>query len=193
VPVHGFYLVGSIYVSFDAPGSSTTQAIGISSQNTIFGDYTKTSGPAAGFLMNEYGTYTTIFYPGQTGTYLTGLDGANQASGYYVTATGATQAFVWNNGTYQVPPLPTNRFSYAMGVNESGDVAGWYLDPKSVTHGFVWNLATNALITINAPSGAIDLQVSALNNTNAQVTGTYHNAKGKTVGFIGTCKGTSCF
>ena len=55
VPVHGFYLVGSIYVSFDVPRSSSTQAIGISSQNTIFGDYTKTSGPAAGFLMSEVG------------------------------------------------------------------------------------------------------------------------------------------
>ena len=80
-----------------------------------------------------------------------------------------------------------------MGVNESGDVAGWYLAPNNITHGFVWNLATNALITINAPSGAIDLQVAALNNTHAQVTGTYINSKGKTVAFIGTCKGKSCF
>ena len=193
VPVHGFYLVGSIYVSFDVPRSSSTQAVGISSQNTIFGDYTKTSGPAAGFLMSESGTYTTISYPGQTNTYLTGLNGANQASGYYVNAANATQAFVWNNGTYQVPPIPTNLVSYAMGVNESGDVAGWYLAPDNITHGFVWNLATNALITINAPSGDIDLQVAALNNTHAQVTGTYINAKGKTVAFIGTCKGKSCF
>jgi uncharacterized membrane protein len=192
-PVHGYYLVGSIYASFDVPGAATTLPQGISSQNTIFGDYTSTDGASHGFLMSESGTYTTLSYPGAASTFITGLDGANQASGYYLDETGLYHAFAWNNGTFQLPPLPAHGAAFAVGVNESGDVAGTYADPAGADHGFVWNLATNAVIKIKAKAGTSGLRVTAINNRGAQITGTYFNSAGSVIAFIATCGGTFCF
>jgi hypothetical protein len=192
-PVHGFYLVGSIYVSFDVPGAATTLPQGINSQNTIFGNYTTAGGASHGFLLSQGGTYTTLNYPGAASTFITGLDGANQASGYYVDNSGLYHAFAWNNGTFQLPPLPAHGAAFAIDVNESGDVAGTYSDPGDADHGFVWNLATNKVIKINAKAGTSGLRVTAINNRDAQVTGTYFNSSGSVIGFIATCGGTSCF
>jgi hypothetical protein len=187
---HGFYATGGTYVSFDVPSASSTYPQGISSQNTIFGDYADdASGIMHGFLLNTAGSYTTITYPGATSTIITGLNGQNLASGIYVTGN-ADHAFVWQNGTFSEPPLPQHVYADANAVNESGDVAGDFTT-NSASEGFVWQPASNTLITFKGAKTSTGLNVTAVNNTHAQVAGEYYN-KGGSFGFIATCTGAGC-
>jgi len=115
------------------------------------------------------------------------------AVGLYENATGLLNAFAWQNGTYVVAPLPAGSSSRATAVNDSGDVAGWYVDTANNEYGFVWNPTTNQVIKVKGPKGSKFLTVTGINNTGAQITGSYNISTGETIGFIGTCSGTGCF
>jgi hypothetical protein len=190
---HGFKLVNGIFTSIDVPGAEYSVALGVNAQNTIFGNQSTATLQYYGFLLNSNGAFTTINYPSSTYNGLAGLNSQNLAVGLYGDAANSLHAFAWNNGTYLSPQLPGATNSRATDVNESGDVAGWYLDASGNEYGFVWRPATNQVIIVKGPKGAQQLNVTGINNTHAQITGSYYTPKTGQVGFIGTCAGTSCF
>jgi probable HAF family extracellular repeat protein len=190
---HGFALVGTNFRSIDVPGGYGTVALGVTAQNGIFGNYDVAPSGYYGFVMSPRGAITTINYPNSTYTGLAGLNTANLAVGFYTDTANHLHAFAWQNGTYLQPKLHGSTGSRATGVNENGDVVGWYVDTSNIYHGFVWQPATNKIIKVNGPLGSTGINITAVNNTNAQITGSYTNSAGREVAFIGTSAGTSCF
>jgi hypothetical protein len=188
---HGFSLAGGTYTSVDAPGADYTVALGVTDQDAIFGNYDVAPSAEYGFVLAATGLFTSINYPGSTTTLLAGMNSQNLAVGFYTNST-SEYAFAWQNGTFMVPPLKHATSSHATSVNDSGDVAGWYVDTSNTIYGFVWQTTTNKVIKIKAPTNTHDLVVNAINNTHAQITGTYFTTVGE-IGFIGTCTGTDCF
>ena len=144
-----------------------------------------------GFVLSVSGLFATINYPGSTYTLLAGLNSQNLAVGFYGDTT-SQYAFAWQNGTFMLAPLPGATSSRATSVNDNGDVAGWYLDASNTQYGFVWNTTTNKVIKVKGPKNSKYTTVNAINNTHAQITGTYVTTVGP-IGFIGTCTGTDCF
>ena len=128
-----------------------------------------------------------------TFTELAGMNSTNVMGGLYESASGSLYAFAAQIGNYFAAPLPKASSSRATAVNDNGDVAGWYIDSLDNEYGFVWNPVTNQLINVKGPKGSKFVNVTGINNTHAQITGTYQNSTGETIGFIGTCAGTSCF
>jgi hypothetical protein len=191
---HGFSLVGGTYTSIEAPGAYYTVALGVTDQGAIFGNYYVTSSANYGFVLAATGAFTTINYPGSAYTGLTGLNSQNMAVGLYEDASGPQHAFAWQNGTYMEAPLRGATSSRATAVNDNGDVAGWYVDASNTQFGFVWQPATNQVIKVNAPKNSRGITVTGINNTHAQITGSYVDPSTReTIGFIGTCTGADCF
>jgi len=188
---HGFSLVGGTYTSIDAPGGDYTVALGVTDQDAIFGNYYVAPSAEYGFVLSVSGLFATINYPGSTYTLLAGLNSQNLAVGFYGDTT-SQYAFAWQNGTFMLAPLPGATSSRATSVNDNGDVAGWYLDASNTQYGFVWNTTTNKVIKVKGPKNSKYTTVNAINNTHAQITGTYVTTVGP-IGFIGTCTGTDCF
>ena len=192
-PTQGFSLVNGTYAPINAPGAYYTVALGVNAENAIFGNYYTSLSGYFGYLLAVTGLFTTINYPGSTFTQLAGLNDQNMAVGLYENATGPLHAFGWQNDTYFEAPLPKGSSSRATAVNDNGDVAGWYVDSSGDEYGFVWNPTTNQLVKVKGPEGSKFIIVTGINNTHAQITGSYNSSTGETIGFIGTCTGTSCF
>jgi hypothetical protein len=192
-PIHGFYLVGNIFSSFDPPGSVETVPTGITSTTTIFGWYYDAALKTHGFLMNQYGSYTGITFPFGITTILLGANSQNQAVGYYIVNNFQQNAFLWENGNFLAPPLPANTNSAITAIKDNGVAAGYYTDLSGVDHGFVWQTSTNAILYFNAPAGTTGLQVLAASNTDDSVTGWCMTASGAVEGFIARCTGAACF
>jgi len=187
---HGFYLIGSLYVTFDPPGATTTNTWGISINNAIYGNYAAGGSVSYGFLLREGGTYTTLNPANSIATVVTGLNAANEAAGFYVDSALREHAFWWVNGGFGTISLGSN--SVAAGINQAGQMAGTYWDTSGVSHGFVVDTLGSTYITFNAPTGATGLVVTGVNNTHAGVSG-YYQKGGKTVGFLALCEGKGCY
>ena len=192
-PTQGFSLINGTYTPINGPGAYYTMAQGINSENAIFSNYYVSPSGYFGYVLAVSGQFTTINYPGSTFTQLAGLNSQNMAVGLAEDAANHQYAFAWQNGTYMQAPLPAGANGRATAVNDSGDVAGWYVDTDGDEYGFVWNPVTNQLIKVNGPRGSRDITVTGINNTHAQITGSYNSSTGETIGFIGTCAGTDCF
>jgi len=188
---HGFTLLGGTFTSFDPPGSTVTYAQGVTGTNGVYGTYSGATSVYTGFLLNGT-TYTTLSYPGAAGTIVTGENDTGLVTGYYYDSADTVHAFAWQNGTFSQPPLTGGVQSVATGVNNSGEIAGYSANSDSVTAAFIWQPSTNKLITVAAPAGTTNIVVEAINDTNAQFTGTYTKGS-KTIAYIATCKGKGCF
>ncbi len=191
---HGFSLYNGTYNSITVPGAYYTVALGVTAQNTIFGNYyTESPTNYYGFVLGANGALTTINYPGSTYVGMAGLNSQNMATGFYEDATNHQYAFAWQNGTYFVLKLKGALDTRATAINESGIVTGWYLDASSNEYGFVWQPATGKVILVKGPAGSKNLEVTGINDTNAQITCMYTSSAGHDIGFIGSCTGTGCF
>ena len=196
---HGFTLAGGTYTSIDIPSASFTNLYGVNAQNTTFGWYgTNPAGTTAnGFLVTSGGSTTVIAYPNAVFTEIFSLNAQNMAVGGWGDASNNRHAYAWQNGTFLVPPIHDAVQSLAVSVNNEGDVSGWYETAASIAvgtnFGFVWNTATNTVIRIKPPRNANNFIPYAVNNTHAQIVGSYYQIGVGTYGFIGTCAGTSCF
>jgi hypothetical protein len=192
-PTQGFSLVNGTYTPINAPGAYYTVALGVNAENAIFGNYYTSPSGYFGYVLAVTGQFTTINYPGSTFTQLAGLNSQNLAVGLAEDAANHQYAFAWQNGTYMHAPLPAGANGRATAVNENGDVAGWYIDTSGNEYGFVWQPSTNKLIKVKGPKNSKYITVTGINNTHAQITGSYNTPTTGQVGFIGTCTGTDCF
>jgi uncharacterized membrane protein len=174
-PTQGFSLLNGTFTPIKVPGAYFTIAQGINAANVIFGNYYMTLPAYYGFVLAVNGQFTTISYPGATFTQLAAMNSQNMTVGLYENASGPLYAFASQNGSYYALPLPTARSSRATAVNDDGDVAGWYIDSSGNQYGFVWRPTTNQVIKVKGPKGSKFVTVTGINNTHAQITGSYQS------------------
>jgi probable HAF family extracellular repeat protein len=79
--------------SFQYPGSSSTQALGINDLGEIVGDYVAGSGQMFGFLDDD-GVFSTINPPGATSATANGINDKGRIVGFFTPANGNTIGFL---------------------------------------------------------------------------------------------------
>lgn len=164
---HGFLYNGATYTTFDTPGGTLTQVVGMSGGN-IVGDYSDNT--EFGFLYNG-STFTTIAVPGSKSTRVAGVSGSIVV-GTYTDANWHNHGFLYQGSTFTILDAPGASDTNVTGI--SGDsVVGSYSDAGGTTHGFVYS---GAAFTILDPPGSQGTRVAGISGNN--IAGTYEDADG---------------
>ena len=127
------------------PGAGYTNGTGINSFGDVAGFYQgDPDWSVHGFILHA-GTYTAVDHPGVTDTYLTAIDDAGRALGYFV-ADGTIHPFIYAAGTFTTIAALDNSNYIPNGWNAAGDIVGVW-----GSLGFVFH---NGVITTLALPGA---------------------------------------
>jgi uncharacterized membrane protein len=137
-------------------------------------------GSTHGFL-DRSGTFTTLDFPGSSGTQALGINSTGQIVGTYTTG-GVQGAFLESGGVFTPLNIPgTLTPTSVLGINDHGDIAGWYNTAAGAT-GF---LDIGGVFTTIAFPGASQTFVLGLNDADEMV-GTYMDAQGVAHAFAAT-------
>jgi uncharacterized membrane protein len=160
------------------PGAdSTPEANGINNQGQIVGD-SITGGVTSGFL-DDSGKFTTLSYPGSSGTQALGINDIGEIVGTYVDSAGVQHAYFYKSGLYTAIEIPGNiGDSHATGINGAGQIVG-YFDSKEGTQGF---LDDNGAFSILNYPGVDITHVFGINNA-GQIVGTYEDSASRLFSF----------
>src|SRR5262249_12348438 len=90
---HAYLLDRDTFMSFDVPGSISTNGWDINPQGEIVGDYRDSAG-LHGFLRTEDGNFHTLNFPGSNNTQARGINARREVVGFYVDSAGARHALL---------------------------------------------------------------------------------------------------
>ena len=171
-------------ITFDPPGSTSTDPGGITASGVIIGSYTDASGVTHGFLRTPGGAFTTFDVPGSTYTTATSITPGGVITGYYGTAIGGTNGFVRAlDGSITTFDAPLgfgilgsiyNGGSQPPSINPAGTIAGTYSGFPSGNfeeHGFV-RTPDGTFTTFDIPVGSTYTEALAINPA-GMITGDY--------------------
>lgn len=179
------------YTNENFPQSAQTQVVGINNNSspTTVGFWVDNAGNNLGFV-EQGNTFTSVVDPntpaGAVFNQLLGVNDHNVAVGFYVNASGNSQAYSYNiaGGTFTAITLPSTFnpvMTTATGINNAGEISGFYVDAVGNVHGFLDNGGTFS--GFDDPSGA-GMNTSFLGiNNNGEVVGSYVDQSGITNGF----------
>ena len=131
-----------MYSFFAVPGSAqySTAPNGINNKGQVAGWYADSSGIYHGYI-KEYGTYTTIDFPGASYTFPDGLSNTGVLQGQILTAapTYAAEGFTGTSGgVFAVVDYPGPFMTSLVGINDQGDVCGEYWEDANPNVGFAF-------------------------------------------------------
>jgi hypothetical protein len=131
---------GPTFTPIDFPGSTSTQAWGITSGGDIVGFYTSADKATHGFLQSR-GQFTSIDFPGAAFTEVNGISPRGDIIGDYaatLTGSGPHHGFVLSReGVFTTIDYPDATWTVALGMSSRGDVLGSYTFADNVNHNFV--------------------------------------------------------
>src|SRR5437870_4501830 len=150
---------------------TATAVFGINDLGKIVGTYYDAG--VRGFLL-DHGTFTTIDFPGATGTSAQGINNGRQIVGTYSAGHSAPLelGFLLDRGTFksiQVGPV----YTAAVGINDHGEIVGTR-SSGGVDRSFLMDHST--LTSIDVPGG-IYIFAQAINN-HRQIVGDYTDDNG---------------
>jgi hypothetical protein len=105
--------------------------------------------------------FTSLDYPGSSGTRLFAVNAHNDAVGAYFDESGNSHGVRLSNGAWTVIEPPGAVFSQARGINDAGSVTGYYQDGSGGLHGYV--LQNGEFTSFDVP-GAVHSQGFGINN-----------------------------
>ena len=180
----GYTAINGLTKEFNPPGSSNTEAVGITDNGEIFGTYIDYYNRQHGFIYAN-GTFTTIDdYLATDGTLIDGVNDAGVIWGTYVTDLigfdpETVESYIDNNGTFANFNVTGADSAYISDITISGLIDGEYYDAAG-QHGFIMNGSVTT--TINIP-GALDLGMGAMNSSGKAVGG-YQDSNNNSHAFI---------
>jgi probable HAF family extracellular repeat protein len=141
----------STYAVMDVQGSdaNSTSPNGINDSRMVVGTYSITQGCVHIFCATPYGfvwsngTFTSISFPGSSGTVATAINNSGQIVGNYTTAALTPQksnGFIDNGGTFTTLNVSGAVLTQPKGINTSGQVVGYFQSPSDQSpsdHGFL--------------------------------------------------------
>jgi uncharacterized membrane protein len=134
-------------------------------------------GPGNGFL-DSGGSYSTVNFPGGTGTHDNGINNAGEIVGQYKDSMAVRHGFLDNGGTFTTIDFPGADQTVASDINNFGDIVGFY-SLSGATSGFL-DKGGN-FVTIAFP-GATGTEVYGINDQ-GDLVGTYADQNGVLHGF----------
>jgi hypothetical protein len=180
---HGFFLRGSMFNTFDVPGSSDTGIGGLNNAGDFCGSDIPASGVQSAFF-SLGGVITEFTVPRAIATFAYQINSSNQVCGYYVLrgAHGNHGYYRNSDGTIYAPIDPAgSKGTIIFGNNDSNWMVGRYDDSRGLTHGLLY-IPPNTYITYDPPGSTF----TSLNGINAQgeIVGRYEDASGIQHGII---------
>jgi uncharacterized membrane protein len=145
---HGFSYDRGVYTTIDYPAAMSTAVYGVNDPGQIVGGYCLLSAEVyCGGLLNptdhgfldDHGTFTTIDFPGASGTQPNAINYAGVIVGSYDVGTTGPHSFLYRNGTFTNIDFPGANWTFAGAINNHGMVAGYYQDSKGQVHGFLYH------------------------------------------------------
>jgi probable HAF family extracellular repeat protein len=164
--------------TFAAQGAQGTGASDINDYEQIVGAYQNCSG-SYGFLYAG-GSFSSISYPGDAYTYLSGINNSGEIVGSYLDSSFNSHGFLYNGGTFSPINFPGVTSTYPYGINDSDQIVGEYVDSSGNGHAFLYSDGTFS--TMDYP-GAIGTGASGINNI-GQIVGSYTDSSFTTHGFL---------
>ncbi len=169
---------------------NTNQLLGVNDSNIAVGFYVDGSGNAQAYEYN-IGTaaFTAITLPSADDavmTTATGINDAGEISGFFENASGVTDGFLDNSGTFSIFGVPGSNSTMFLGINNDGDAVGTYQDSNGFNNGLVYNIGTGTFQTVNDPNAVLANGGTVINglNDNGDLVGFYGDANGNTIGFV---------
>jgi probable HAF family extracellular repeat protein len=139
------------FFTIDFPGSTFTQANGISNSGKIVGSYGTAAGDLNGFL-DVGGVFTALDVPGSSLTYAYGINSSGSIVGYYDISPSQPSGFLYSG--FSTIDVPGASQTWAYGINGSGSIVGYYEAPAGDQHGFLY--AGGDFTTIDVPGATGD-------------------------------------
>ena len=188
---HGFIRTANgVFTAIDVPDSTGTTPNFINVEGVVVGTYLDSAGTSHGFILDR-GAYTTVNYPGASGSGLSSINDLGELSGFYCSDaacdTSATfHSFVRNrNGAFTTFDPPGATGSETSVVSLVGVVAGSYdtaPEPTCTTQCLGYLLAYGHYTTIQYPGSSFTFAGGA--NIWNTVVGIYTDSAGNGHGYI---------
>lgn len=127
-------------------------------------------------LANSF-AFTTLDFPGDDYTYLTGINNSGQIVGQYGNGNGGT--FLLNAGSFTPLTIPWAGRTQANGINDNGEIVGAAYSPFPLL-GFKWSggLATPFTFPFATSTNALGI------NNNSEISGIYTDSTQAEHGFL---------
>jgi uncharacterized membrane protein len=132
------------FISFDVPGATSTNPMGINADGAIVGNFVDSAGANHGFLLSG-GTFTTLDYPGAVATAAKGINSQGDIVGTHTDNTSgspsAIHGFLWQQGSFTALDYPGKLGLIAQRINDAGQVVGCNHDNDlgPSMHGFLYS------------------------------------------------------
>jgi hypothetical protein len=188
---HGFIALSSAGIgeTFDPPGSSNTESVGITAGGIIFGNYINEFNVQVGFVDNS-GVVTQVNVPASWQSLLTTLDGVDAAGEIVGTFSAydfdpfsvypVSHGFIDNNGVYSQFDVAGATSTSISGISDAGEIFGNYTDANFVGHMFTF--VNGVTTTIDVP-GAYSEGIVGV-SANGIVVGNFQDLSNNQHGFI---------
>jgi probable HAF family extracellular repeat protein len=140
----------------------------------------------------DYYSVTPLGTLGGTTSYASAINASGQVVGYSTTAAGATQAFLYSNGTMQDLGTLGGTTSRALGINDHGDIVGASTPAGSPLHAFLLSGGVMTDLAVLANLGYSE--ASAIDNSGRIVggaNGAFLYSGGSVTNLGGTPKSTA--
>jgi uncharacterized membrane protein len=179
---HGFVYnqATMTFAPIDDPtaGVTNTTPTKINDSGNIVGIFRVNGGSGNGFL-DSGGTYTTVNFPGQSGTHDNGINNGGEIVGQYKDSGGVRHGFLDNGGTFTTVDFPGAAETILSAINNFGDIIGNYRTAQNAILGFVDKAGT--FTTIAFP-GSTNTEIYGINDQ-GDIVGTYEDQNGVYHGF----------
>lgn len=164
------------FTSFDFPGATSTQSVGINSSGTLVGSYSDSAGIAHGFISEANGKFIAVDFPGAISTVLERISDSNQAVGFYVDSNNITHgfSFVYPNQFTELD-YPGATQTQAYGIAKTQEIVGTWFDSQGNQSGF--SLVQGSYMDIVYPKSLITLASDV--NANGIISGSWGNTDGQ--------------
>jgi uncharacterized membrane protein len=175
----GYLRTGDEYIDLvpvaDAPQS---EPAGINDLGQAVGGYEGAGGAWHGFFYDG-ASYTTIDFPGETFTFLGGINNSGSIVGYHGYP---PQGFLFENGAFTPVDVPEYGVANATDINELGEIVGITGPGPEERRAFV--LSGGECSILHVPN-SVETYALDINNL-GRVAGAYEDAAGRWRGFLGT-------
>jgi hypothetical protein len=164
----------------------TTQLLGLNDLGMAVGFYVDTNGDMQPFLYNIGGsTFTAVSPAGATQAAATDINNAGEISGFLTLASGPTEGFLDNAGSFTYFEVPGSTDTQFLGLNNSGEAVGFYMDSFGNLHGLIYNISAGTFTSVDDPNGVGTTTFNGVNDQ-GQIVGFYQNGGGNTIGLLAT-------
>ena len=137
---HGFLLQNGNWTTLQPPGSTRSEARGISSNGTIVGYLRDSTGKDRGYVYKN-GAFTAQDYPSAAKTRIIGIDASDDTRwvGYFTDSSGITRGFLRTASEWTSLNYPGASESRAYAIAGSNVVGKYRLIVDGPEYGFLWN------------------------------------------------------